>query len=576
MRKSLFILCPLLFGSIGVMLVRSHKKASISNQQYGAGVSNIIGCGPGPDENLYAGEDGKFITVLPGWGNHSYSITTQNDSAQIYFNQGLTMYYSYHSREAVASFKEAAKFDSSCAMTYWGQALAMGPSYNFGYSYKLNKLIPAVIEKMNRNAEHASPKERDLIYAMDRRYDLADISDKQRNELNVHYAAAMQPLITKYQNDFDIKALYTDAVMLLHSWDFWNNDGTPNSWTPELVQLCKDILKQDPHHPAGLHYYIHLTEASRKPEVALASADSLIKLFPGLAHMVHMSSHEYERFGYYAKGVKANEEADRSLVVYDSLAKGLFSAVHVPHYYAVDAYCALSGAMYKEALPKAMVCRNSVQPTYENTYPQYQYMFPLFAMIRMGKWQDILRDTSSINPQWTYACILNDFAKGMAYTKTGYHPEAEKHLKQLQEEQKDTILRIRFSPYMSSPYECSIVAENILIANIFYNQKKYNEAITAIKKAILAEDSLIYSEPKIWMLPARQYLGAFLLKLNKPKEAEKAYREDLLWNPGNGWSLLGLYQSLRAQGKNQELKKIKVLYIQSFSKADELPSGSVY
>jgi tetratricopeptide (TPR) repeat protein len=289
-----------------------------------------------------------------------------------------------------------------------------------------------------------------------------------------------------------------------------------------------------------------------------------------------MSSHEYERFGYYAKGVKANEAANRSLVVYDSLAKGLSLSVHVPHYYAVDAYCALSGAMYKDALPKAVACRNSVQPTHENTYPQYQYMFPLFAMTRMGKWQDIILDNTAINPQWTYAGILNDFAKGMAYTKTGHHAEAEKYLKQLQEIKKDTILRIRFSPYMSSPYECSIVAENILIATIFYNQKKYNEAITTIKKAILAEDSLVYSEPKIWMLPARQYLGAFLLKLNKPKEAEKVYREDLLWNPGNGWSLLGLYQSMKAQGKSQELKKIKALYMQSFSKADELPSGSVY
>ena len=576
MRKSLFIFCPLLFGSIGVMLVRNNNQAPVYSQENSAEVSNSIGCGPGIDENVYAGEGGKFITVLPGWGNHSYRITTQNDSAQIYFNQGLSMYYSYHAREAIASFKEAAKFDSSCAMVYWGLALAWGPSYNFGYGYKWNKLIPGVIEMMNRNAEHATPKERDLINAMNRRYNLADTSDKQRNELNVNYAAAMQPLIAKYPNDFDIKALYADAVMLIHAWDFWNNDGTPKSWTPELVQICKDILNYDPHHPAGLHYYIHVTEASRKPEVALASADSLLKLFPGVAHMVHMSSHEYERMGYYAKGVMANEAADRSLAVYDSLAKGLFTSVHVPHYFAVDAYCALSGAMYKEALPKAMACRNMVKPTHEDRYPQYQYMFPLFAMIRMGKWQDILLDTSSISPQWTYAGILNDFAKGMAYTKTGNHADAERHLRQLQEKKKETILRTRFAPYMSSPYECSIVAENILIANIFYNQKKYDKALTAIKKAILAEDSLIYTEPKIWMLPARQYLGAFLLKLNKPKEAEKVYREDLVWNPGNGWSLLGLYQSLEAQGKSQDLKTIKALYMQSFSKADQLPSGSAY
>lgn len=573
MRKSLIIFCPLLIGSIGLLLVSNTNKAPGYNTEYR--VTNSIECGPGTAEDIYAGEGGKFISVLPGWGNHSYRITTQNDSAQIYFNQGLTMYYSYHGREAVASFKEAAKFDSSSAMVYWGMALAMGPSYNFGYSYKWNKLIPGVIEKMNRNAEHATPKERDLIKAMSSRYDLADTLNKKRNELNINYAAAMQPLIAKYRNDPDIKALYTDAVMLIHPWDFWYNDGTPKSWTPGLVQLCKEILKQEPHHPAGLHYYIHVTEASRKPEVALSSADSLLKLYPGVAHMVHMSSHEYERFGLYEKGVLANEAADRSAVMYDSLVKGLFTIVHVPHYYAVDAYCALSGAM-KVALPKAMDCRNIVKPTPEDTYLQFQYMFPQFAMVRMGKWNEILQDNSSINPHWTYAGIINDFAKGMAYTKTGKHADAERHLKQLREKKKDATLRTRFAPYKSSPYECSIVAENILSANILYGLQRYTEAITAIKKAILAEDSLIYAEPKIWMLPARQYLGAFLLKLNKPLQAEKVYREDLLWNPGNGWSLLGLYQALEAQGKRRELKNIKALYMRSFSKAEELPLGSAY
>ncbi len=164
----------------------------------------------------------------------------------------------------------------------------------------------------------------------------------------------------------------------------------------------------------------------------------------------------------------------------------------------------------------------------------------------------------------------------MAYIKTGDQANAEQHLEQLREKMKDATLRTGFAPYKSSPYECSIVAENILAATILFEQKKQNEAITAIKKAILAEDSLLYAEPKIWMLPARQYMGAFLLKMNKPKQAEKVYRADLVWNPGNGWSLLGLHQSLEAQGKSGELQNIKALYMKSFSKADELPPGSAY
>ena len=59
------------------------------------------------------------------------------------------MYYSYHMREAIASFKEAARFDSSCAMAYWGQALAMGPTYNSGYSYKMSIVVPKALENMN-------------------------------------------------------------------------------------------------------------------------------------------------------------------------------------------------------------------------------------------------------------------------------------------------------------------------------------------------------------------------------------------------------------------------------------------
>jgi tetratricopeptide (TPR) repeat protein len=575
MRNSLFIFSTLLFAGIGFLFIKTSNETFTIKHVEDEKASNVIACAPDAVENIYAGNDGKFIGVMPGWGNHFYKISTNNDSAQFYFDQGLTMYYSYHAREAVASFKEASKFDSTCAMTYWGQALAMGPAYNGGYSYKMRKDVPAVIQRMNSATSKVSDEEKDLIDAMNLRYNTTDTTDKQRKQLNTMYAGALQPLVAKYPADLDVKALYTDAVMLIHAWDFWNNDGTAKAWTPELVANCQDIIKQDPHHPAGLHYYIHVTEASRDPNIALSSADSLIKLFPGIAHMVHMSSHEYERIGYYAKGVDANEKADKCLVAYDALHKGMYPVLHSTHYFAVDAYCALSGAMYSKAIPKALACRHNTNPTHEDNTLQYAYMFPELAMVRMGKWQDIITDTANINGDWSYARLLSYFAKGMAYAKTGNTAQADNYLKQLKKVQEDSILKVK-EPTSSSAYEASLVAENILSANILFQNKAYDEALTTIKKAIRAEDSLIYSEPKEWMLPARQYLGAFLLKLNKSEEAEKVYREDLVWNPGNGWSLLGLYQSLEAQQKSNELDKLKQLYTHSFSQADVLPTGSAY
>ena len=549
--KNSFLLIVLPFLLVGFFMDRPRTSQALSNTST---KNDAMGCAPGVEAADYFAE-GKFMIVLPGWGKHKYTVSTKNDSAQLYFNQGLNMYYSYHFREANASFMEAARFDPDCAMAYWGQALSRGPYYNFAHGYVMPADVPAVIQKMNSRRDNASDKEKDLIDAMNARYS-NDVSDKNRKSLNAAYSKKMQALVSKYQNDPDITALYIDAVMLEHPWSFWNNDGSPKTWTPELVSLCENILAGQ--HPGALHYYIHLTEASHNPEKALASADSLKDMLPGVAHMVHMSSHVYSRNGSYAKGVEVNEKADEDLVYYDSIVQPLKTVSlnkHATHYFAVQSYCALSGAMYSKGMPLAFRARKSASPTYQSTYEQYIYMIPVMALVRMGKWNDIINDPDEPLRDWPYARLLQDFAKGMAHLNTNNTAKAKQYLQQLKEHSKDSILTDINIPF-NSPAQGAYIAENILNASILFTEKKYNAAIASLKKAIQMEDSLIYKEPKDWMIPARQYLGVYLLKLKKPAEAEKIYREDLVWNPGNGWSLLGLYQSLKAQGETRAKQKL--------------------
>src|SRR6187455_743013 len=76
------------------------------------------------------------ISILPGWGNYQWNISSNNDSARLYFQQGISMYYSFHIIEAMASFKKAERFDNNNAMIFWAQALSYGPNINdFAYSY---------------------------------------------------------------------------------------------------------------------------------------------------------------------------------------------------------------------------------------------------------------------------------------------------------------------------------------------------------------------------------------------------------------------------------------------------------
>jgi hypothetical protein len=52
-------------------------------------------------------------------------------------------------------------------------------------------------------------------------------------------------------------------------------------------------------------------------------------------------------------------------------------------------------------------------------------------------------------------------------------------------------------------------------------------------------------------------------------EAEQVYRDDLVRLPGNGWSLLGLAESLRAQKKDlEEVASVKAKFEDVWAKAD--------
>jgi len=69
-------------------------------------------------------------------------------------------------------------------------------------------------------------------------------------------------------------------------------------------------------------------------------------------------------------------------------------------------------------------------------------------------------------------------------------------------------------------------------------------------------------------MPMRQRLGAVLLKAGRPAQAEKAFRDDLVHRPENGWSLRGLAQSLRGQKKTREAAAVEARFKKAWATAD--------
>ena len=65
------------------------------------------------------------------------------------------------------------------------------------------------------------------------------------------------------------------------------------------------------------------------------------------------------------------------------------------------------------------------------------------------------------------------------------------------------------------------------------------------------------------------------MKAEKFEEAEKIFKEDLDVLRQNGWSLMGLHNSLKAQGKLQEAEAIKQEFEKAWQHSDVDISTSV-
>lgn len=555
------------------------KTVSITNIPGPRSAASIIRCSPDWQAISQWLEDSD-IPPIPGAGSYQWEISSKNDSARFYFNQGINMYYSFHIIESMASFKKAARFDPESAIIYWAQALAYGPNINdLGYAAS-----PAALEAVRKASQYiaaANTMEKALIQAMSVRY-TEDSTDTNRKALNERYTAEMAKLYQQYPGHPDVAALYADAMMLEHPWILWKTDGTPHPWTPLIREVLEKALAKSPENPGLNHYYIHVMEPSPFAALAKPSADRLGKLTPGLSHTVHMPSHIYLRTGEYEQGVAVNEAAVKSyrqsIPLYAPVTGADF--LYIIHNLHMQANNAMMAGNYNASSQATDQLINSIPADYlefpgaMGNLVQYIYMTPVFKDIRFGKWDSLLNRKSPPANQ-VYGRIIWLFGKGMALTAKGKLSDAKTVLDEIRILANDTVLNIPFSPF--SPASDGVqIAINLLEGSVFLKENNMNEAIAAFRKAVATEAMMVYNEPRDWILNPRHYLANACLVAGQTANAIETLKEDLAVNNENGWALFGYWQALSKQAKKSEAAGMKKRFEKAFSKADIKLSAPVF
>lgn len=492
----------------------------------------------------------------------NFPVSTKNGLAQQYFNQGLVLAYAFNHAEAARSFYYASKLDPECAMAFWGFAYVLGPNYNTGMAEDNYRRAYDAAQKAVELSGNCTEKEQFLIRAMAERY--AKNPPKDRKSLDIAYSNAMKSAFKAFPDDADVGTLYTESMLDLHPWDFWEKDGNPKAWTLEIFSTIEQVLKINPKHPGAHHFYIHVVETSGEPERGLHSARLFDEgLVPGAGHLVHMPAHIYIKTGDYHKGTLSNIRAIRvdSTYITSCSLQGAYPMIYIPHNFNFLSITATLEGNYEWGIKAANKISDDVFLLLKD-YPQsgnfqYYYTIPYFVNVKFGKWEEILEMKNKVKTL-IFPEAIRAYACGMAFLGLNEIDNAKKELLKLEKYLNEPALKEAKVFNVNSLSSLTIISHKILKAEILANESDYDESITLLKEAVTLRNELVFREPPSFYFSVRHHLGAVQVEAGKYTDALETFEEDLQEFPKNGWALHGMklaYSNLNDTGNIEQINE---------------------
>jgi tetratricopeptide (TPR) repeat protein len=428
-------------------------------------------------------------------------------------------------------------------------------------------------------ADNATPVEKALIQAMVARYPQKTPTNDYQ-PWNLVYVAAMDKVYKEFGHaDIDVCCLYAEALMLLTPWALWNiHTGEPGRGArPHEAKAALDhafTLSGAWDHPALLHFYIHLMEMSRTPEVAVPAADRLRGLVPDSGHLEHMPSHLYVLIGDYRAGIAANASAVRADDAYTAKmgARDMYTFYRAHNSHSLI-YAALLSGKSEVAFENCTLMENYLpEDLLEIKSPPMADWLESFMgvrahlLVRFGRWEEILALKMPTNQElYCVTTTTLHYAKGVAHSALGNITEAEKEQQLFLAAQK-LVPESRFD----FPNKCTDilkVGEAMLAGEIEYRKGNFHLAFEHLRTSIERDDNLVYSEPWGWMQPTRHAYAALSLEQGLVEQAAQAYAEDLGFvasiprghqHPNNVWALVGYRECLKLLGREAEAKQLEL------------------
>jgi len=512
-------------------------------------INHVMACRSGVNyiENLPAPK------LMKGVGSSTLKIKTSSELAQKYFSQGVSQLHCFWDFEAYRSFKEAKRIDSTAIMPYWG----MLHTILFIDNKEFDKEKKVAVEKLKELSKNAEGYE--VLYSK-------GILDFVETENPEGYLQQLENIVHQYPQDVDAK-----LFLALFNMSGYDENMDPRKGTIYSEYLLRNLLISNPENHGVHHYWIHQME-NCCPEEALASAHKLSDLAPESGHIVHMPGHIYYKLGDYkmahdqfikAMKVDSTYMADQNIKEIDN-----WNYIHNLNYLLAN--CAQDGRYkeglhYAERLEKMVAVADRVD-MHRGAYFYQGIITPAIMEMRFGFWDKAVKKFEAItNKDSLYGGVAMDyktafslFSSGMSALKKNDISNAKLKLDQLDalfwrnsqlENEMDRLNQFQLKTLLVTSIE---LKGNILIA-----EKKYDEGIEVLKKAVEMEKDLGYSEPPYYPRPTLLSLSGAYAKKGDYEKAESCLEKILDKHPNSSmayWGLMDLYKQTKQQDKYERIK----------------------
>jgi len=458
--------------------------------------------------------------------------------AQRRFERALALLHSFWWDEGERAFQAVAQADSTCAMAYWGLALARWRNPIAGGPGAADLRAGQDAAQRATALGGRTDRERDYIGAVAALYgDTGTVPNIARLR---RYTTAMERVYARNGKDPEAGMFY--AIALTASAPAGD---TSFAQQRRAAAILNPLFRAHPDHPGLAHYLIHSNDTPQLAELGLEAARRYAAIAPTAPHAQHMPSHIFVRLGLWDEAVRSNRESYRAVTVARGGRSGPLTAdqLHAMDYmvygYLQRGQDSVAGAVVAEAQADSAASPAQVLVAGYNR----NAMLARLALER-GRWAEAARLPMRVVPGAPPAEMVTRFARGVGAARGGDTAQARAEIAALAAIEAELVRRgDPYWPRVVRVKQRAIAAWIALAAG---------DTAGAVQEARVAADSEdVVGKHAVTpgeVVPARELEADMLLGLGRVEAARRAYEHVLTLEPHRARSVFGAARTAELAG----------------------------